>query len=265
MKVLKVLSVLFLVILLGGCGSNTDKKNEPDTAKTELSSEVEEGQTTTDENTEENTSQFEFDLNFDQFAKPNENDVTAEMEVEKFGVIKIKLFKDKAPKTVENFVKHSKDGYYDGLSFHRVMDEFMIQGGDPLGNGTGGESIWGAPFEDEFKPELFPYRGALCMANSGPNTNGSQFFIVQKKSIEESEINPLVDAMKNAKFPEELIDKLMEKYKEVGGTSWLYFKHTVFGQVFEGMDVVDKIAKVETGEENNPLEKIIIKHVEIVD
>jgi len=96
------------------------------------------------------------------------------------GEILIQLFPEQAPKTVENFVGLAKKGYYDGVIFHRVINDFMIQGGDPTGTGMGGESIWGAPFEDEFSNELFNIRGALSMANAGPATNGSQFFIVQK-------------------------------------------------------------------------------------
>ncbi|MFR4953933.1 MAG: peptidylprolyl isomerase, partial [Lactobacillus paragasseri] len=99
------------------------------------------------------------------------------------GDIKIQLFEKEAPMTVENFVRLAKKGYYDGTTFHRVISDFMIQGGDPKGDGTGGESIWGHPFEDEFSNKLFNVRGALSMANSGPNTNGSQFFIVQNKNV----------------------------------------------------------------------------------
>lgn len=99
------------------------------------------------------------------------------------GTIKIKLFPEQAPKTVENFLGHAKSGYYNGIIFHRVIQDFMIQGGDPTGTGMGGESIWGDSFEDEFSNELFNLRGALSMANAGPNTNGSQFFIVQMKHL----------------------------------------------------------------------------------
>lgn len=95
------------------------------------------------------------------------------------GDIKVKLFADIAPKTVENFTTHAKNGYYDNGIFHRVIRDFMIQGGDPEGTGMGGESIWGGSFEDEFSDKLLNVRGALSMANAGPNTNGSQFFIVQ--------------------------------------------------------------------------------------
>ena len=99
------------------------------------------------------------------------------------GDIAIRLFPQYAPKAVENFTTHAKNGYYDGIVFHRVIDGFMIQGGDPTATGCGGESIWGRNFEDEFTPALHNLRGALSMANAGPGTNGSQFFIVQENSV----------------------------------------------------------------------------------
>ena len=114
-----------------------------------------------------------------QLSTPQKGDTLAVMHTN-MGDIKIKLFPEKAPKTVENFVTHSKNGYYNGLKFHRVINDFMIQGGDPRGNGTGGESIWGGSFPDEFDPELHNLRGALSMANSGPNTNGSQFLLFRQ-------------------------------------------------------------------------------------
>jgi len=113
-----------------------------------------------------------------QFEKPAKDSEVIVMKTN-MGTIKMRLFPEKAPKTVENFVTHAKEGYYDGLTFHRVINGFMIQGGDPEGTGMGGESIWGRPFEDEFDVELRNFRGALSMANAGPSTNGSQFFIVQ--------------------------------------------------------------------------------------
>ena len=172
------------------------------------------------------------------------------------GDIKIKLFPEKAPKTVENFVTHSKNGYYNGLKFHRVINDFMIQGGDPRGNGTGGESIWGGSFPDEFDPELHNLRGALSMANSGPNTNGSQFFIVQAPSVDERFIPQM------ERLPDMFTDESIEDYKAVGGTPWLDFRHTVFGQVFEGMDVVDAIASVDRDSSDKPLEDVVINSVE---
>lgn len=175
------------------------------------------------------------------------------------GEIKIKLFPKYAPKAVENFVTHAKEGYYDGLIFHRVIENFMIQGGDPNGNGTGGESIWGEPFEDEFTPELHNLRGALCMANAGPSTNGSQFFIVQAKEVSEDMLEQL--RMANEKyFPTECI----EAYEKMGGTPWLDYHHTVFGQVFEGMETVDAIAGVPADYFNNkPKTDVIIEKITV--
>ncbi|MFD2680663.1 peptidylprolyl isomerase [Bacillus seohaeanensis] len=173
------------------------------------------------------------------------------------GTIKIKLFPEQAPKAVENFLTHSKEGYYNGLKFHRVINDFMIQGGDPEGTGMGGESIWGEPFEDEFSDELYNLRGALSMANSGPDTNGSQFFIVQNSSVDPE----LEEQMKNSDFPDDIIKAYMER----GGTPWLDGKHTVFGQVIEGMDVVDKIASVETGDGDIPVEDVIIEKINVIE
>jgi len=117
-----------------------------------------------------------------QLRKQQAGDITAVMNTS-MGEIKILLFPDAAPKAVENFTTHAKNGYYNGLIFHRVIPDFMIQGGDPTGTGMGGESIWGKPFEDEFSPDYHNLRGALSMANAGPGTNGSQFFIVQESSV----------------------------------------------------------------------------------
>ena len=172
------------------------------------------------------------------------------------GDIVIQLFPEEAPMTVENFVRLAQTGYYDGVTFHRVISDFMIQGGDPEGTGAGGQSIWGHNFEDEFSNELFNLRGALSMANAGPNTNGSQFFIVQNKNMPKRFIQQLRDAQ----YPEEVV----KAYKQ-GGTPWLDHRHTVFGHVTEGMDVVDEIAKVAKDGNDKPLEDVVITTVEIAD
>ena len=147
------------------------------------------------------------------------------------GNIEIELRPDLAPKAVENFVTHSKNGYYDGLIFHRVIKGFMLQGGDPTGTGRGGESIWGGKFEDEFSSKaLFDKEGILAMANAGPNTNGSQFFITTVP------------------------------------TYWLNGRHTIFGYVVKGMDIVKKIENIQTNgkyQGNRPLTDQIIKKVTI--
>lgn len=176
------------------------------------------------------------------------------------GDIKVRLFPEYAPKAVENFKTHAKNGYYNGLIFHRVINDFMIQGGDPTGSGMGGESIWGESFEDEFTAEMHNLRGALSMANAGPNTNGSQFFIVQANSVSDDMLDQLESAPE-ALFPTECV----RAYEQQGGTPWLDYKHTVFGQVFEGMETVDAIAKVKVDFfQNKPFTDVVIEKVEIV-
>jgi cyclophilin family peptidyl-prolyl cis-trans isomerase len=140
------------------------------------------------------------------------------------GAIAVELFDEDAPKTVDNFLKLARDGFYDGVSFHRVIPDFMIQGGDPTGTGSGGP---GYQFEDEFNQHKVE-RGALAMANAGPNTNGSQFFIVTAESC-----------------------------------PWLDGKHTVFGRVTDGMDVVDSISGVETDSRDRPQRDVVIANVEV--
>eukprot|EP00250_Pteridium_aquilinum_P014529 c22045_g1_i1 orf=308-973(-) len=145
------------------------------------------------------------------------------------GLIHLQLFKDKTPRTVENFVTHSKTGYYNGVTFHRVIKNFMIQSGDPRGDGTGGESIWGSTFEDEFDTSLKHEPFTLSMANRGPNTNGAQFFITTVSTPH--------------------LDK----------------KHTVFGRVVEGQHVVKEIENVETDAMDKPKTPVIITSVSVVD
>ncbi|MGY3767133.1 peptidylprolyl isomerase [Vagococcus vulneris] len=170
------------------------------------------------------------------------------------GDFKIALFPEKAPKTVKNFIELAKEGYYDGTIFHRVIPDFMIQGGDPTGTGMGGSSIYGEKFEDEFSKELFNLRGALSMANAGPNTNGSQFFVVQNKHVPMN----MMRQLEEAGFPKEII----EAYNN-GGTPWLDFRHTVFGQVVSGMGIIDQIADVEKNAQDKPLSDVVIETIVI--
>lgn len=140
------------------------------------------------------------------------------------GKITLKLLPLVAPKAVENFTTHVKNGYYDGIAFHRVIDNFMIQGGDPTETGRGGKSIWGKAFPDEFSQNYtFDKPGILAMANSGPNTNGSQFFIT------------------------------------VAPTPWLNFKHTIFGYVSDGYDIVERISKVKVDGRSRPFDDQVIQ------
>ncbi len=170
-----------------------------------------------------------------------------------FGDITVKFFKEEAPKATENFITHAKNGYYNDISFHRVIKDFMIQGGDPEGTGRGGKSIWGDTFEDEFDVKLHNIKGALSMANAGPNTNGSQFFIVQAKTVPDGMIEQM------AEYPESYPNESVDDYKALGGTPWLDYKHTVFGQVIDGMDTVDTIAALSVDENSKPIDEAWIE------
>lgn len=172
------------------------------------------------------------------------------------GDITIKLFPEIAPKTVENFVGLAEKGYYNGIVFHRVIPDFMIQGGDPTGSGMGGESLWGDSFEDEFSTQAFNLNGALSMANAGPNTNGSQFFIVTASSTPAN----MIAQLEEAGYPAEIV----EEYKNNGGTPWLDQRHTVFGQVIEGMDVANDIQGVQRGFQDKPVNDVVIETIELV-
>lgn len=177
------------------------------------------------------------------------------------GDITLKLFPEQAPLAVENFLTHAKEGYYDGIIFHRVINNFMIQGGDPDGTGMGGQSIWsgkdekidaGNGFANEPSAFLYNIRGALAMANAGADTNGSQFFINQNPADASSQLS-------SSQVPA----KIIEAYKN-GGNPSLDGGYTVFGQVTEGMDVVDKIAAVETDDSDKPTTDVTIESIEII-
>ena len=189
-----------------------------------------------------------------QMSLPEKGEEIAIIKVKGFGTMKAKFFPEVAPKAVENFITHSKEGYYNGLTFHRVINDFMIQGGDPLGTGTGGESIWGEGFGPELDYEYVPYRGSLCMAMSSlPNSIGSQFFITQAKFSEKN------NNVWSSSFPV----PLMKQYKEHGGYLSLYMQYTVLGQVYEGLEVLDSIAAVETDQNDKPKSDVIIESITI--
>lgn len=194
----------------------------------------------------------------DQLAEPSEGDTVATITVKNFGDIKVRFFPDSAPKAVENFITHAKNGYYDGLKFHRVIEDFMLQSGDPNGDGTGGESIWKDDFNTEIDINLHSYKGALCMARTNITKScGSQFYIVQAgpETITDS-------VLSEYGFSNEVINN----YKTIGGYPYLDGQYTIFGQVYDGLDVVDKIAAVEKnisdmGEESVPVEDVVIEKI----
>ncbi|KAF1296604.1 peptidylprolyl isomerase [Enterococcus sp. JM4C] len=250
-SVLIPLSILGMGLLLTACSSGNTTKSASSTSSTEKA--------TTEKSTA--ASSDEVDLNSLELpqldAELKENESAVEIETTA-GNIKLKLFPEIAPKAVENFMTHAKEGYYDGVIFHRVVEDFMIQGGDPDGTGAGGESIWGEPFETEISEQLYHIRGALSMAKTQePVSIGSQFFIVQNTQ-------DVSDGLLNNYYPKAIIDA----YKN-GGVPQLDGGYTVFGQVYEGMDTVDKIAKAEvkansSGEESTPLDPVKIKSIKIL-
>ena len=259
----KVLSLIFIMIfiLIGLTGCTEEKNNVKNTATT--SNKVQnttqnKTQSGTQNSTQTTLNTFDFESAAKkQMALPEEGEQIAIMHVKDYGDVYMKFFPEVAPKAVENFVKHSQDGYYNGLTFHRVINEFMIQGGDPLGTGTGGESIWGQGFGTELDYSLVPYRGSLCMAMSSlPNSIGSQFFITQAHYSEN-----MANTLKNYGYPE----KLLNEYKNYGGYLSLYLQYTVFGQVYEGMDIVDKIVGVSTNSNDKPDTDVIIESIEITN
>lgn len=257
-KVVKILLLVFvlvvMLIVLTGCeGKNANEVKSSSTSNSKNSS-------NTTNNTENEEGEVKLsDIDFKsaaekQMAMPNSGDTVAIMHIKDYGDVKFKFFEDVAPKAVENFLTHAREGYYNGLTFHRVINEFMIQGGDPEGDGTGGESIWGEGFGTELDYTLVPYRGSLCMAMSSlPNSIGSQFFITQAHYSED-----MYSYLKNS-----LPVSLMNQYKEYGGYLSLYMQYTVFGQVYEGMDIIDKIAAVETDENDKPITDVVIESIEV--
>jgi len=276
-----------LVPGLAGCGEKTNTSAEESTQAQESTQAGTQADTQTQEETDISdainiTEVPDAALYEKQFELPKEGDIVAVLNTS-MGDITIRFFPEEAPKAVENFVGLAQSGYYDGVKFHRVIDGFMIQSGDPEGTGMGGESIFKEAFEDEFSPWLHNYRGALSMANSGLDTNGSQFFIVQKNDVYEEYLEMIENTIKETPdggiydeskneftfigdvYPEQVL----EKYRELGGTPDLDYRHTVFGQVIEGMDVVDAIAKVEvkqseiSGEASVPAEDVLINSVTI--
>lgn len=202
-----------------------------------------------------------------QMDSPKQGEKIAIMSTSK-GDIKIRLFPDKAPKTVENFEKLSQKGYYNGVTFHRVIKNFCLQAGDPTATGSGGESIYGSEFEDEFCEDLLNLTGALSMANRGKNTNTSQFFFNHGGP----QNFPGIDKFMSSLNKSLISDKYKELYKKYGGNPNLdgyYSKqkkgHTVFGQVFgaESMQVLDNIAESEVDGQDKPKSDVIINSIEI--
>ena len=180
------------------------------------------------------------------------------IEMENGKKIKLELYPDAAPITVANFEKLVSQGFYDGLIFHRVIKDFMIQGGDPEGNGMGGESAWGGNFDGGADPHLIHAAGALAYANSGSTaTNGSQFYIVTGEVYSDDEIKELQD------YGYGLTDSQIKIYSTAGGVPWLDGGYTVFGQVFDGFDIIFDVQNVDTDDNDKPNKDVKIKSMTV--
>lgn len=217
------------------------------------------------DNTADDTVNSSSEVEIHNFIMPEVGEKIAVINVKDYGTIKIKLFPEDAEKGVENFIGLAEMGYYDELIFHRIIPDFMNQGGDPMGNGMGGKSIWGEKFEGGTDENLYHFSGAVAYANSGAtSTNGSQFYIVNTpedyvyygglSSFEELEA-----------YGTYVAPNVQEAYLQHGGVPFLDGGYTVFGQVFEGMDVVRAMAQVETDENDKPLTQVMMESVEIVE
>lgn len=272
---------LTMAVLFTGCAGSTAKTDATNTAdggnQTDDSKNPSIGEEVDAENDEYAAKLLATSDAMPQLDAPKKGEEIAVITTS-FGTMKVKFCPVEAPKAVENFISLAKKGYYNGLTFHRVINDFMIQGGDPEGTGMGGESIWGGTFEDEFSPSMYHFRGALAMANSGPDTNGSQFYIVQKPAVTDGYFDYvqqvkdqygssglLYNPSTNKIFRTNYTDIVKERYEELGGTPELDYGYTVFGQVFEGLEVVDAIAKVEKDKNDKPLENVVIEKIEIMD
>ena len=278
-----IIAAVSAILILSGCGNNKAADGD-ETVNTAQSEEKKEEKTENTENTENGDDKMEdykiaevkdpalYDL---QFQMPENGEEIAVIQTNK-GDIKVRFFPEEAPLAVENFKTLAKNGFYDGIIFHRVIKDFMIQGGDPTGTGTGFASAYDdQAFGDEFAPYLHNYRGSLSMANSGADSNGCQFFINQAGSVYEDYLTSIIQARDESEgacfqninkktfdmVSDVYPDAVVNHYREVGGNIHLDYKHTVFGQVFEGMDVVDAIADAAVNEDDKPLEDIVIEKV----
>lgn len=283
MRLTALLCAVTVMVLFGGCAGSADT---PATQN---------GDGTTPALSTADTSGAYADKTFGfQLELPQKGEEIAIMHTN-FGDLYIRFFPEAAPNAVANFKALSQSGYYDGLIFHRVIKDFMIQGGDPNGNGTGGQSIWGESFGDEFNAKLGNLRGSLSMANSGVDTNGSQFFINQagtgegstaasiakQKELYEKNKDKMPSYKSFAEFfaaqsmcsqlgldGSKITDEVLDAYIQTGGNIHLDGPlrasggHTVFGQVYQGMDIVDKISAVETTANNLPMELVCIDSIE---
>jgi len=195
------------------------------------------------------------------YTLPEKGEEIVVMKLKNGGTVKTKLFPDLMPRACANFVGLAANGYYDGLTFHRIISDFMIQGGDPEGTGKGGESIWGGRFDGGVTDYLYNVKGAIAYANSGATIyDGSQFYIVVGQKFTDGEV---FEKYRNKNF--NYTETAKKAYFDQGGAPWLDGDYTVFGQVFEGLDIVEDIcSNTVVDSDDRPVDDVIIEKVEVV-
>lgn len=248
------LTIILLLNLLTACGSDTtgttDKANDGAEATTQAAAEA-----TTEAPMISKYDKVEIHTpkEFSQTGEPEEGETVAIIHIKDMGDICVKFFYEDSPLAVENFVTLAANGYYDGIIFHRIIDDFMIQGGDPTGTGMGGESMWGTEFKNEFSDRLGQINGSLAMARTSQlDTNGSQFFINAGPEMTEEYLEYY-----------QVKENLWDDFLEHGGNPHLQDQYTVFGQVYEGMELVETLSSVETDSSDKPTKDIVIESIKI--
>lgn len=240
-----LLSIMFILGSFTGCAGSGNSSTE-DNSSEEVS---------TEETDTLKTVEIHSPSTFSQTGEPEEGETVAIIHVKDMGDICMKFFYEDSPLAVENFVTLAANGYYDGTIFHRVIGDFMIQGGDPTGTGSGGESMWGEYFKNEYSDRLAHINGSVAMARTQAlDTNGSQFFINNNDDI------TWTDAYLQAY---EIPSEWWDAYKAGGGNPHLQDLYTVFGQVYDGLDVLDAISAVETDDSDKPVTDVVIESIEI--
>ena len=237
-NIVAIACCLAMTAALSGCGQkNISVSDSKKAATTSAASEA---------------SNIAFGSDVRNFTAPEKGEKIIILKVKDYGEIKIKLFPEYAELGVENFLGLAEQNYYDGIIFHRIINNFMIQGGDPTGTGRGGQSIYGEKFDGGVDPHLIHVSGALAYANSGStSTNGSQFYIVTGNTYTESQ------------FPENYPESAKQAYLKAGGYPYLDGGYTVFGQVFDGLDIVFKLQQVQTDSNDKPLKDVVIESLTV--
>lgn len=256
-KIALLFAILTLSTLLFGCGKQNDA--EPASSSASSSESAQSMPSNEDEIVQHNLKIDADDINLIQAQTPGPDAKTAVIKTS-VGDIKLVLYPEQAPKAVENFIALAKEGYYDNQTFYEVLPNVRVSTGDPEGTGHKGESSFedGKKFEDEYNLNLWHFNGAVAMNNGGsPDRNDSRFYIISNSSIS----NDLAEEMLDAAFPEKVVDQ----YLKVGGVPNYDFKDTVFAQVVEGLDVVEKIASSPRDDANKPKEDITILSIEIAE